>query len=72
MHPAALAAAALLAAAAGQGEGAPRAVAMIGPAAVPLQAELEVRTPSGSSRQALRWEEAADGTLLARAVGGEW
>ena len=72
MHPAALAAAALLATAAGQGEVTPRTVAMIGPAAVPLEAELEVRTRSGSSRQALSWEEAGDGTLTAQAAGGEW
>jgi hypothetical protein len=66
---AALAAAALLAAAARAG---PLAEAALGPAAVPLRAELEVRTRAGELRRPLCWEEGADGSLTARVAEREW
>jgi hypothetical protein len=44
----------------------------LGAQAIPLQAALEVQTPAHTLHVALRWVEAADGTLTARAASADW
>ena len=52
--------------------GAPQTHVPLGVGMVPLEASLELRTATRTSRIALAFQTATDGALVARAENGEW